>query len=968
MVLPDSDPWALLEPLHYIKLRHLQDSVSNETITSNSPTNSTHPLKNSLIVYGSLFALGFTVYCYVRKRIPRTYAVRQWVTSIKTPLADNQFGYVSWVWKVYSFSADELIETVGLDGLCFLRLMSMGFRFACVGACNSIWLFPVYATATKDPASAENVVNYLSFNLLQDGSPRFIATVMAAYVFFGYVMYTMLREFSWFNEQRYNWLRRFKQQNYSILVRNIPKDLRSNNLLLGYFQSVYGSERVLEAHVCIHMADLEAMVKSREACIGNLEHALAEFAISGRRPRHLLLLQAVSNTVGATQGESEVDSINYYTAELDKLNQQINEQIDIVELEQGKDVMDLARVSEQQPSGSEHWREKMGHSNAAGIDAVPGSPVGRMDLYNVQRPIDPGSRLPTTSVTSSSQEITANEPSTSESTVLEDHQIDGRGSSVVGSGVSLLSGVIIDPNVITPPTATISLSKQETAQLKSSYGTGQSQNITTVTGSDLQTSLEARSIEGNAGFVTFTSLLATQAALQMNHRPELFAMETEAAPDPPCIFWSNIDKSKEVLQTGRLLSVALTMTICFFWTFVVTFIVNLTNVDEVASPVAAAYQTLESNPWIQTLLSLVSPLLLTIFNSGFLPVILKAISRLEFPSCDSSLEASAFWKMAAFTIIQTFFVSLITGSIVQELSDLLESPKEFIALLASALPQQSVFFMQLLIVSTTVGTLNELFRVVPVFYSIVRAHIGRRLTKKERNEKVGMFRALSNVDKCYYSRLHSSYLLYFIVLYVYTTISPLVNWFCLIFFCFVGSVYRHQFVFNYPNTPDSGGKIWLHFMEVLLACMVIAQLTIGGFLGLKKATIALPMLIPLFCATIYFIIYVRSHHFMPGRFLAASCCIAQDAANKDRGANFNEFSGEYKQPTLRMRFLDVDWNAGRSMDNSNSDHFVEAKALVAENEDEENVTNNNGESPVNNAEFRRSLGPRELLVRMWSIK
>jgi hypothetical protein len=71
---------------------------------------------------------------------------------------------------------------------------------------------------------------------------------------------------------------------------------------------------------------------------------------------------------------------------------------------------------------------------------------------------------------------------------------------------------------------------------------------------------------------------------------------------------------------------------------------------------------------------------------------------------------------------------------------------------------------------------------------------------------------------------------------------------------------------------------------------------------------------------------------------------------------------------LEISFLDVDWNAGRSMDNSNSDHFVEAKALVAENEDEENVTNNNGESPANNAEFRRSLGPRELLVRMWSIK
>lgn len=403
--------------------------------------------------------------------------------------------------------------------------------------------------------------------------------------------------------------------------------------------------------MCVHIADLEVMAKSREACIANLEHALAEFAISGRRPRHLLLLQAVSNTVGATQGESEVDSINYYKAELDKLNQQINERIDIVE--QGNDAGDRVKGSQQQPSASGRWPDKLGRGDAAGIGGEPGRPVDLMDLYGVQGPSDLRSGVASTSMITSSQDITANEPVSSRSS-MEGREIDGKRSSVGGSGVSLLSGVLIDANVISPPDGTISLSKQEIPHLKSSSGTEQSQNITTVTNNDLLTSFEARRIEGNAGFVTFTSLLATQAALQMKHRPELFAMETKAAPDPPCIFWNNVDKSKEVLQTGRLLSVALTMTICFFWTFVVTFIVNLTNVNEVASPVAVAYQTLESNPWIQTLLSLVSPLLLTIFNSGFLPVILKAVSRLEFPSCDSSLEASAFWKMAAFTVIQTF--------------------------------------------------------------------------------------------------------------------------------------------------------------------------------------------------------------------------------------------------------------------------------------------------------------------------
>ena len=66
----------------------------------------------------------------------------------------------------------------------------------------------------------------------------------------------------------------------------------------------------------------------------------------------------------------------------------------------------------------------------------------------------------------------------------------------------------------------------------------------------------------------------------------------------------------------------------------------------------------------------------------------------------------------------------------------MDSPKDFVALLGAALPEQSAFFMQLLIVSTCVGTLVELFRVTPLLYSIGRAHIGRRLTEKERNQKV----------------------------------------------------------------------------------------------------------------------------------------------------------------------------------------------------------------------------------------
>jgi len=89
-------------------------------------------IKHSLRVYGSLFAVGFVVYCIVRKNFPRVFAVRQWATNCKHPLANEQFGYVSWIWKIFSYEQDVLLEAIGLDGVCFLRVMNMGFRLASI--------------------------------------------------------------------------------------------------------------------------------------------------------------------------------------------------------------------------------------------------------------------------------------------------------------------------------------------------------------------------------------------------------------------------------------------------------------------------------------------------------------------------------------------------------------------------------------------------------------------------------------------------------------------------------------------------------------------------------------------------------------------------------------------------------------------------------------------------------------------
>jgi hypothetical protein len=209
-------------------------------------SNTTHILVDSLRIYGSVLAVGFFLYCILRKQYPRTFAVRQWVVEHKTPLAEDQFGYFSWLWEVYSFQERELLEAIALDALCFLRLMKMGLRLSFIGCLNSIWLFPVYTTTT-DSRFRDDPVTGSTINSLPRYSPRFSATVLAAYIFFGFTMYIIIVEFRWFIEQRHKWLRQFNARNYTILVRNIPLGLRSDAVLKDHYQHLYGLNRGKEA-------------------------------------------------------------------------------------------------------------------------------------------------------------------------------------------------------------------------------------------------------------------------------------------------------------------------------------------------------------------------------------------------------------------------------------------------------------------------------------------------------------------------------------------------------------------------------------------------------------------------------------------------------------------------------------------------------------------------------------------------
>lgn len=196
-----------------------------------------------------------------------------------------------------------------------------------------------------------------------------------------------------------------------------------------------------------------------------------------------------------------------------------------------------------------------------------------------------------------------------------------------------------------------------------------------------------------------------------------------------------------------------------------------------------------------------------------------------------------------------------------------------------------------------------MLRPVPIVLSILRYCIGPRSTERERQKSFLFLRPLADPVNFYQCTRLSVTVLYFMVLFVYTTIAPLSSFF--IFMCLViqKSCILHQLVYIYPPFPDSGGKLWMEFFRFVPLGMMISQVTILGMLSLKRAGHASIAMTPLLVTTILFWHYVRQEHFQLADMLSAKECNKADLQSAEEGVDWSFLRGQYVQPELRERFV-----------------------------------------------------------------
>jgi len=308
----------------------------NSTLANGEQENDWNPdglsdgrvLRNTLRLYGSVFVACMVAFCFVRRRFPKAYNLRSgWVEGLATSIATKSMGKVSWLWKVWKVSDKDLFNECGMDALCLSRVLQWGAKLCLFGSIvGCLLLMPVYATAGNGGVGVERLnTSNVPEGLTNDaGASRFIATVAAAYVIFGYVMYTALKEFEWFYGFRYDFLSRSSPRNYAVYVRNLQEDCKTPQQLSEYFTRLEddnnlatsaNNSAMAKALVTANIPHLRTLVSRRAAVLAKLEHAINVEDVKGQIPK-------------ADNRTTVVDSLY---RELKELNAEISASIERIE-------------------------------------------------------------------------------------------------------------------------------------------------------------------------------------------------------------------------------------------------------------------------------------------------------------------------------------------------------------------------------------------------------------------------------------------------------------------------------------------------------------------------------------------------------------------------------------------------------------------------------------------------------------
>ncbi|CAI9764741.1 unnamed protein product [Fraxinus pennsylvanica] len=365
-------------------------------------------------------------------------------------------------------------------------------------------------------------------------------------------------------------------------------------------------------------------------------------------------------------------------------------------------------------------------------------------------------------------------------------------------------------------------------------------------------------------FVTFNSRWGAALAAQSQQHSNPLLWTTEMAPEPRDVLWKNLAIPYRHLPLYKVVVYVAASLLTIFFMIPVTAVQGIAKFELLKKwfPPAMAVQL------IPGLRSIVTGYLPSVILNSFVyivPFAMIEMAKIAGYVSRSRKDMKACNLVFYFLVGNVFFLSLLSGSLLDQIGQSFFHPKDFPSRLATAVSAQADFFMTYILTNGLSGFSLELLQPGLLILDMMKSHTWDRGKKKMPYlYNLPYYRTIPFVSLC------------ILIGMVYAVVSPLLLPFLVGYFFLGYIVFINQIQDVYITSYETSGQYWPYIHNYIVIAMIITQISTIGLFGLKSKPAASFSTIPLLVLTILFNEYCKIR-FLPTFYQ----CSVKDAMDRD---------------------------------------------------------------------------------------
>ncbi|CAO3656691.1 unnamed protein product [Mucor hiemalis] len=369
----------------------------------------------------------------------------------------------------------------------------------------------------------------------------------------------------------------------------------------------------------------------------------------------------------------------------------------------------------------------------------------------------------------------------------------------------------------------------------------------------------------SVGFVTFEETISAYVASQVLIDSTPFRLRAQLAPEPRDVLWENIAMHGRERVIRKALIMVVLLFLVFSWTIPCGYLSALTSPKSLKAYFPWLLKLAEKNKYINQIVAGFIPTLGVVIFFSVLPLVFNSLSVIEGFTTRSESEESCFAKQFFFLFANVLLFITVASTLFKSKNDIFEDPTKIANIFASKLPEVAPFYINYTVLQGIMLCPIQLLQIGPI---LVQQFYRTFLCKTPRDYAEVFAPRLYNFGWGYPVPVFM-----FVVILVYSTISPLILVFGVVYFAMSYLVCKYQLLYVYFHSYEVAGRMWPMVFSRIIIGLIIFELTSAGLFLLNKSYPLAALCVPLLFFTVAYKIvmdkaYQRSTQFLPLQLLS----------------------------------------------------------------------------------------------------